>query len=359
MSYTRKAVRTRSVAHQFHMWVGGMLALFMVVMAASGSLLLWKEDYLRWATPKAAQSVPVRPSSVLAATIDRARSHYGDRLIMVQFATERLSVDQYRLTDGGAYADPTNGRLIEQWRKNGRFLDIVFDLHHRLLAGGTGETVIGILGILSFMLVIVGLFLWWPYARLFKPKLIPDRLTRPALLKVHRDMGLVFAVPILLLSVTGTAMIFHDAAKQLLLSLTRENLPVTHKALAKPGQIDWRKALAMAEMQFPGAEIRSVSWPKASGEPAQVRLRQNGELTPQGRTVITFDPADMRMLTVTDAMQQPRAIRIFNSFHPLHAGKTWGRTYQIILTIIGVSFLALSVYAFLAFLKRLNPIRPR
>lgn len=359
MSRTRKTAKAWAVVHKFHVWTGGILALFLAIMAASGTALLWKEDYIRWAVPGAAQLAAVRPSSALAEAADRAHSQYGDRLLMVQFASERLGVDQYRLTDGGAYADPTDGNLIESWRKNARFFDILFELHHRLLAGETGEAVIGFLGILSAILTIAGIFLWWPYAHLFKPKLMPDRLSRPALLKVHRDMGLVYAAPILLLSLTGAGMIFHVTAKQVLLSLTQENLPLASTGSAKSGQISWRKALAVAEMHFPDAEIRSVSWPKAEDEPAQVRLRQRGELAPQGRTIITFDPATMRMLTITDALQQPRAIRIFNSFYPLHAGKISGRTYQIILTIVGVSFAALSAYAFLAFLLRLKPVRPR
>ncbi len=349
----------RSFVRQTHSWIGAFLALFLALMAVSGTALVWRDDYNRWAVPEAAIPVSERSASDLALAADRARDRYGDRLLMVQFASTRLGVDQFRLIDGGAYADPTTGEVLEEWGKNERLPDLLFEFHHRLLSGKPGEMVIGAAGLLTAILIVAGIYLWWPFARLFKPRAIPRRLTRSALAIAHRDLGLIVAVPVLLLSLTGAAMIFHDTTKHLLLSLTQEAAPSPAAAHAMPGRIDWSRALRLVEARFPAAEVRSVSWPKTSGEPAVVRLRQPGELAPQGRSMIAFDPATGRVVSITDAVRQPSALRIYDSFYPLHAGKVGGLSYQIGLSLVGAGFFALCLYGFLAFLQRFKATRPR
>lgn len=348
----------RSFVRQTHAWVGAFLALFLALMAASGTALVWRDDYSRWAVPEAARPVPERSATDLALATDRARGRYADRLLMVQFASDRIGVDQFHLIDGGAYADPMSGAVVEEWGRNERLSDLLFEFHHRVLSGKAGETVIGVAGLFTAVLIAAGVYLWWPYARLFKPMALPRRLTRSALVTTHRDLGLIVAAPVLLLSLTGATMIFHNSTKQLLLSLTQETAPRSVVTHAMPGRIDWNRALRSVEARFPAAKVRSVSWPKTSGEPAVVRLRQPGELAPQGRSMIAIDPATGRFISVTDAVRQPSALRIYDSFYPLHAGKVGGLSYQIALSLVGASFFALCLYGFLAFLRRFKATRP-
>ncbi|WP_164255793.1 PepSY-associated TM helix domain-containing protein, partial [Stenotrophomonas maltophilia] len=83
----------------------------------------------------------------------------------------------------------------------------LFDLHHHLFTGDTGETVIGIAGLAAILFVITGTILWWRTRRTFKFRLWPKRLSRPMIVMQHRDLGIVMAPLLLLSAVTGTMMI--------------------------------------------------------------------------------------------------------------------------------------------------------
>ncbi|MFX6803769.1 PepSY-associated TM helix domain-containing protein, partial [Acinetobacter baumannii] len=80
----------------------------------------------------------------------------------------------------------------------------LFDLHHHLLAGETGEIVAASAGLCGLFFVISGAILWWRTRRTFEFRLIPRRLSRPAILRHHRDLGIVFAPLLALVMFTGT-----------------------------------------------------------------------------------------------------------------------------------------------------------
>ena len=56
--------------------------------------------------------------------------------------------------------------------------------------------------------IVTGAILWWRTRRTFRLRLWPRRLTRPAILMHHRDLGIAVAPLLLLTAVTGTMMIF-------------------------------------------------------------------------------------------------------------------------------------------------------
>src|SRR3546814_15531035 len=84
------------------------------------------------------------------------------------------------------------------------------DLHR--FAGDSGEWVTGIAGLCGLFFVVTGAILWWRTRKSFRLRLWPKRMSRPAIVTHHRDLGIVVA-PLLLLSlVTGTMMIFRPFA---------------------------------------------------------------------------------------------------------------------------------------------------
>src|SRR3546814_5963354 len=87
-----------------------------------------------------------------------------------------------------------------------------FYFHHHLFAGDNGEWVIGIAGLCGLFFVISGVILWWRTRGTFRFRLWPKRMSRPAIVMHHRDLGVIVA-PLLLISiVTGTMMIFRPFA---------------------------------------------------------------------------------------------------------------------------------------------------
>ena len=97
-----------------------------------------------------------------------------------------------RKRSADAWADQgADGRLwdrLELW---------LFDFHHHLFAGETGELITGVAGLTGLLFIVTGLILWWRSRRAFRLRLLPKSWAPGPIVSHHRDIGLL-ASPFLL-----------------------------------------------------------------------------------------------------------------------------------------------------------------
>lgn len=339
-----------------HRWTGGMIGLLLAVLGLSGTLLLHKDAYLRATLPHAADA-PVRDGAAIADTVTRLfadPSTESPRSITLAGDTFGLHRINYG-DDVGAYADQS-GNIVTSWTSVWERPEIwLFDLHHHLLNGETGETVAGFLGLIGIGFVITGAILWWRTRKTFAFRLLPKRLTRPAITRQHRDLGIVMAPLLLLSMLTGTMMVLRPVANVLLSPLSAP--AGMNAALAQPkakggaltAPVDWHALIQAAHARYPDGELRILSVPTKPGGLINVRMRQQAEWLPNGRTAFWFDPADGRLIESRDALAMPPAARAFNLLYPLHAAKVGGLAYQLVMTLSGLALTLLGTLTVFSF----------
>jgi uncharacterized iron-regulated membrane protein len=83
-------------------------------------------------------------------------------------------------------------------------------------------------------------------------------------------------------------------------------------------------------------------------------MRQPGEWHPNGRTVVTIDPATSRVVRVLDSRALAPGLRAYNSFYPLHAASIGGRAYDGVIFASGLALAGLGGAGLWSFL-----IKPR
>lgn len=151
----------------------------------------------------------------------------------------------------------------------------------------------------------------------------------------------------LLLSLTGAAMVFPAQARAVLGALLPDAGAEAAAAAADPpalrdaGSIDWPSVLAAAAARFPGAELRIVSWPVGEGT-VSVRLREPAEWHPNGRTRVGLSPSEGKVLVVHDALAEPVASRAYNALYPLHSARVGGRPYDALAALTGIALALLA-----------------
>ena len=189
-------------------------------------------------------------------------------------------------------------------------------------------------------------------------------MSRPAIMLHHRDLGIVVAPLLLLTVVTGTMMLFRPFA--LMVVAPFGSVAATAQALEPPkyrgGQLaakpDYTAMLTEARRRFPGAEFRILSLPRKAGDPISLRMRQQAEWLPNGRTTLWFDAATGRVLGARDALAMAPGAQAFNKAYPLHAGKVGGLGWRLVLTISGLSLTMLGSFAVWTFwFRRPKPAR--
>lgn len=330
-----------------HRWAGGLLGLILAVLGLTGAILVHKEEWI--GLPHAGDeriSDPVIIGRATARLLDKAKG--GERLI---YASDRLGLIQYDKGARGGYATQT-GNFVAQWENQWQRPELwLFDLHHHLFAGETGEVVAGIAGLGAVAFVLTGTILWWRTRRTFKFRLWPKRLSGPALRMHHRDLGIVAAPILLVIALTGTMMIFRPVATAVLAPLSppaqiaRDLKPPVVKSGLLSTNLEWNNIITTAHRSFPDAQIRILALPKKAGDPITVRMKRAPEWLPNGRSTLWFDAATGELLEKRDALSMAPGTQAFNMAYPLHAGKVGGLAYRLALTAVGLALFLLGLLA--------------
>jgi uncharacterized iron-regulated membrane protein len=190
---------------------------------------------------------------------------------------------------------------------------------------------------------------------------VPPRLTRPAIIRHHRDLGVVLAIPIILAAFTGTLMVLAPLSDAVLRPLSSPAEVAAWKAKPPPApfaSLDWPALLATAQARFPDGELRIIVWPREASNAVQIRLRQPSEWHPNGRSAVWM-AGDSPVLMVRNAPAAPLAVRAQQALYPLHASRMAGSAMamplRIVLTLAGLGLTMLGSLAVFSFWRARRP----
>jgi uncharacterized iron-regulated membrane protein len=334
-----------------HAWAGAILALVLIVEGLSGALLVLKPDYLRLTMPQARIHVAATPQ-VLGAAADALEKAHPGHLRRVLFAGPELGIHQLLFMDQSyGYAAP-DGRLLATWKGAERPETFVYELHHFLLSGDTGMKVVGYSALAACVLALLGVIVWSPLWRATRLRVWPASVKRRDMIAAHRNLGALFALPVILFCLTGGGIVFYKTTQSLLMKWLPGPVPEEFFPPADPGDIDWPKALAGAQAQFPDARIVGAVWPEGIWAPAIVKLRQPGELPIDGETEVLIDPVTSLVQGVKDSKPLGKGLRLYNDLWPIHTAAIGGRLYDLFALLSGLALAGLGVIGLWSFLVK-------
>lgn len=338
-----------------HRWTGGLIGLLLFILGLTGTVLVFKDDWLRAVVPHATEPRAENPK-LIGAALGRVFSA-ADRPRSVILADDRLGVHRLNYQDKlrGAYATQS-GHVVARWESLWARPELwLFDLHHYLLIGDVGKTIAGIAGLAGLGFVITGVILWWPTRRTFVLALLPKTWKRAGVVKHHRDLGVGSAPMLALILTTGAILALPPLYAGLGKALSPgEDLkaimaPPKHEGGALSSDLDWPDMMTEAQARFPDAELRIISLPTEPGGLISLRMRRAAEWLPNGRTQVWFDPADGRIVGARDALALPLGLRVANAQYPIHAAKVGGLAYRLIVTVAGLALTLLGSLAVVTF----------
>ena len=103
-----------------------------------------------------------------------------------------------------------------------------------------------------------------------------------------------------------------------------------------------RECLAPAGRRAGGGSERS----------AILRLKQDQEFHPNGRTVVVIDPGNGQVLNQRDALTLGLGREAYNAVYPIHAAHIGGRIYDFAIFLIGLVLSALGFFGLFAYVRR-------
>lgn len=348
--------RLQSIVRSVHGWAGALFTLYLFVISLSGTLLLWKQAYLWLAIPEARADFEPTPAALAPIAAD-IEARFGDRdILQIQFPTEALALTKVVFPEAHYAYVASNGTIIDEWVLNERWEEWLYDLHHRLLLGDIGLSLTGSAGLVLLTLVALGVIAFWPFRHGFGHGFWPRRTARPFMLRAHRNIGILVALPFLLSLVTGIVLAFPGWVDQKLEPMRRtqeysDAMMVGLDDVSGPGTGDWLPALRRAAASFPNGTIRTATVPNGFAPYRVIGVQQDADWHPLGSSQVYIDAPEGYMDVRIDGAALPAIERAVNAAYPLHTGRL-NLAYRLLMTASGLGLVFASVFGLLGFIGR-------
>jgi uncharacterized iron-regulated membrane protein len=365
--------RLRRAWFQVHLWLGVLLCIPVIVLGLSGSALVFSQELgrglapQRYAVSRAPAALPV--SAYLAA----GKAALGDRAKPTEVRLPYKPGDPVTVTGrtGAAnnpmafpnrppssltvWIEPKDARVLDVADPRGGPMSFVHRLHGSLAitpkpgqGPGVGRLIVGWLGVALAISSLTGLWLWWPRGPFSFGKLgraFAWKRTPLVLDNLHHMVGFWIALPLLLLSLTGTYIAFPQQSHALFgapppgrprANADMESGPAKDSAgdrhhgdhAAMPA-IDADRAIAAVLAANPGAKLQVLTLP--------------GRKAPAWKVEFTDDrPAvlvDAENAAVTPAPTEPvrRGDPISRWMRQTHEGEGYGDLWRWVAALTGLA----------------------
>ncbi|MES2301937.1 MAG: PepSY-associated TM helix domain-containing protein [Pseudomonadota bacterium] len=358
----RASQRIKRVVVFLHLCLGLTLGALWALQGLTGAMLVFHRDFDRAALT--ATSGPPRPLDELVATAALVQGgepeaiglYYPDRSIL-----------------GVTFGDPAKGkRTVLMDAASGRILGLreraptspdggnfwrwVYNVHHSLLLGERGEWLLGTSGLVLLAMAGSGVWLGWPRLGHWRAafSLRRWRTRSQKLFGWHRAIGLVVAIALALVAVSGAMMDFGKPLR----AWAERYADYQPSYRPKPGHflettIGADRALALATKAVPDASLTSITLPTPPSSVYQVRLRRPAEWRIwSGTSLAVVDAGSVRILSTYDASNGPLANRILDGAFPVHSGEVARLPGRILVLLTGLSLPVLYLTALWAWLRR-------
>jgi uncharacterized iron-regulated membrane protein len=171
----------RRALFQVHLWSGIAIGLYILMIAVTGSVLVYRNELYRAATPQPIISKGSGPRLTDDQLTEAAtRLYVGYRVVNLSRARNLDQAVDIWLRRGDDIKrrlfDPRSGNDLGESVPTGiRLVSKLMDLHDNLFAGETGRKVNGVCALAVLALAATGLVIWWPGIKTWRRSLTLPR----------------------------------------------------------------------------------------------------------------------------------------------------------------------------------------
>jgi uncharacterized iron-regulated membrane protein len=363
-----QGVWLRQANFQVHLWVGIILALYMILIGVTGSILVLREELETLSGLRPWHDLQVTgPSADIVNVIQNIRTAYPRaRLISVLAPTETDPIFVAHIQGGGrgpgalnVAAHPTTGQILGPLPRRRSWISVLRDLHITLLIGITGRQTNGVLAGFLLLLNITGMVVWWPGLKSWTRALTVDfrRTWRRVNFDLHRAVGFWTLGIVTLWAISG---VYFGFPSQTFAFINRLSPIVTARPplLGVPPQNnvvppDLHALIAQAQLLDPGTTLKGIGFPGNRRAPLQIYMRRGKGIGFEYADTLYFNPYDGTYLTTWKyGVNQSLGDWFIWSQIPLHFGTFWGWGVKILWVLMGLSIPLLTVTGALMYWNR-------
>lgn len=364
---------------RWHFYAGLFCIPFVIWLATTGSIYLFKPQI---------EAFLDRPYYNLPATANRTAAEEQVRAALqavpnatlrsYQLPTAPRSAVQIIVGDGDGdirvYVDPFTLKVLKTVPENDRLMNVIFSLHGELLMGNRGSMVVELAASWAIVMIVTGLYLWWPrqvrgLAGVVYPRLLQGR--RILWRDLHAVTGLwvsAFALFILLSGLpwasswgayfkeirqlTGTAVAHQDWPTG---SPAPADAMADMPGMAMPGAAPASLDYGVIDKMVATVAPLGLAYPVLISPPA----RADGDWTAKSdaqnrplRTDLVLDKRSGAILSRIDFDQRHLIDRIVAIGVAAHEGQLFGWANQLLSLATALGLILMSVSAVVLWWRR-------
>lgn len=334
-----------------HLVLGLTVGLILSVSGVTGSALVFRDEIDALLHPELLR-VEIGPERVTLDAVLAAvrKTHPAEPPTRIQMPSGLIQT--YEITLAGedplqVYVDPYRGTVLGARHESQTLPNLLFEIHHTLLAGETGEMVLGVTALLLLLLVLTGLVVWWPGIRQGMNRLIRAVSVRRSgnwravTFDLHRALGFWTTAFLLVAALTGASLVFHEQFMTGLDWVTGSPPRPTPPAMATV-EVEGtgpsvQELVRRGDEAIDGGQVTYVILPASESAPLTVRKKTVEELHPSGRNFIYVDPGTGAVLAAEEAATAPVGTRAYNVLYPIHIGRWGGTPSRVLHMLLGLT----------------------
>ncbi|BDH60357.1 peptidase [Lysinibacillus sp. PLM2] len=152
---------------RWHFYAGLIIAPFLVILAVTGAIYLFQPQIEQQLYQDYYEVTPIGERISADQQIATVKEHYPEAVVTSYRPgeAETRSSEVGIQLDGVSYTvfmDPYTGNEIGQLKDSDRIMDKIEKIHGELMIGTTGDRIVELVTCWAIVLIITGLYLWFP-----------------------------------------------------------------------------------------------------------------------------------------------------------------------------------------------------
>jgi uncharacterized iron-regulated membrane protein len=357
-------VAVRRLNFQVHLWAGIVLALYLIVIGLTGSILVFRAELERICGLKPWQGIRVgMPLADIATVVENLRRAYPNNHILSVMAPTEEDATFVAILEGGSRirvaCAPADGKVLGEFPRRGTWLDVVQELHVSLLAHRSGRLLNGAGAAILLLLNATGLVIWWPGFRTWRRALKVDfhRSWRRINFDVHSSVGFW---TILIASFWALSGVYFAWPRHIFLLVNSFSPVLT----ARPPAISVTPERTVPELDLgslvrrsyaidPGTKLGGIAFPYNRNAPLGILMRRGNSVGWEYVDTVYFNPYSGEYIsTWRYGLNKSLGDWIIWSQVPLHFGTYWGLGVKLVWSGAGLAIPLLAVTGLLMYWNR-------
>jgi uncharacterized iron-regulated membrane protein len=352
-----KQKETRNIVFSLHRYLGLVVGSILIIVGLTGSLLVFQKEIDSFLMKRQFGEVISQGQRLavesIAKTVEAAYINSGLKLSALTLPVRLdapISVSLKSTADKwiDVFVNPYTGAIMgtRDWEKS--LFGFVYSLHYQLLAGQTGQVIVGIAALVLLILSITGIILWPGWRRLIAGfKIKWDAHIKRVNFDVHKVAGIIAAVFLVMIAFTGFCWNFYQYTEPVIYAATFSPKPAEPKSkpVAGKSSLELNQILKIADKTLPEAVTTYISFPDTPDGIFRVN-KKFPEVKEAYRSRVYIDQYSGEVLQVRNSRTLSLGDKVTDAFTPMHYGTFGGVATRILYVFVGLSPLILFVTGF-------------